>query len=198
MKHSIVVVDDDRLFTQAMVRYFVGRGYQCNGVESVADAKRTLSSKTDIAIVDINLLDGDGIELLQYIRHSFPNCNVIIITGFDSLQKRLTSFGLGADDYMQKPIFPTELEARIKRIINKQLITADKGIDLRGFTPDEQSLIEKLQKANGRPVPIESLHCGQSSNAAIYTCLSRLKKKLTGKFAIKTVYGRGWYIVKLG
>lgn len=192
---KLAVIDDDAQFLDALTMYLRGRGYNAYGFSSYVDAKRTITQEYTGAIVDLHLIDGDGIDLIGYFRQSFPAIKIIVITGKDTLPKRLKSFGLGADDYMMKPIFPVELEARMKRFFRTNSHDElSESVDAKKYTKTEATVMRLLLNAQGMPINLETFRKAGISNASVYTCLSRLKKKLKGEYEIKTAYGRGYYI----
>ncbi len=198
MTGKLAIIDDDAQFLDALTMYLRGRGYNAYGFSSYIDAKRTITNDYSGAIVDLHLVDGDGIDLIGYFRQSFPGIKIIVITGKDTLPKRLKSFGLGADDYMMKPIFPVELDARLKRFFRStsrdQVLNM---VDVKKYTKTEATVMRLLLNANGIPISLETFRKEGISNSSVYTCLSRLKKKLKGEYEIKAAYGRGYYVNKV-
>jgi DNA-binding response OmpR family regulator len=134
---------------------------------------------------------------LRHLRSKYPlNTKLIIFTGYD-FPKRLQSFALGADDYMKKPIFPSELEARIRRLLRPAVATdvaEPLALPVGLLSPMEEKLLRLLLSTHRAPLGhatlTEQLGITQSS---LYTCLSRLKAKVAGVYEIKTAYGRGWW-----
>lgn len=193
---KIAVVDDDQQFTEAITLYLRGRGYTVHGYNSHRDALLHLSENWDVILLDLQLGDGDGMDLLKRIRGSNSQIKSIIFTGYDSLPKRLQSFAHGADDYMKKPIFPSELEARIRRLVKTEIRAhAPAHLDDKRYTKVEQHLLSLLLSAQGSPVSLDTLvgHTERTASA-VYTCLCRLKNKVRSTYCIKTAYGRGWYV----
>jgi len=73
----------------------------------------------DAILLDLNLPDKDGIEILKYLREENVNCPVIIITARDEIEDRAFGLDLGADDYIIKPFELVELRARIQAVIRR-------------------------------------------------------------------------------
>jgi len=193
---TIAIIDDDKQFSEAMSTYLSGRGYGTRCFISFLEATRYFSRKVDVILIDLNLGDGDGMELLKKVKNQNVQVKVIIMTGYDSLPKRLQSFALGADDYMKKPIFPSELEARIRRLVKKDLpVKSNNHLNDKLYTKEEQQILSLLLFAAGIPISLETLtERTERTKAAVYTCVCRLKNKVQQKYVIKTAYGRGWYI----
>lgn len=195
MTAKIAVVDDDCAFTSLITGYLNGRGYQAVGYTSYIKAKKGIDKHYNMVLIDLHLQDGDGFSLLQELCQYFPEQKHIIITGDDSLPKRLQSFTKGADDYMKKPIFPSELEARIHRLLSRKPERGGVHLDNRKYTVTEQKFLELLVKAKGENIPLSVFKENViDSEIAIYTGLSRLRRKAQGEFKIKSSYGRGWHL----
>ncbi len=87
--------------------------YSYNGLRGIDLAK---SDKFDIIILDLNLPEIDGLQVLERIR-SFSDVPVLILTVREKLEDKLKGLTLGADDYMVKPFKPRELIARVQESI---------------------------------------------------------------------------------
>ena len=152
---TIAIIDDDKQFIEAMATYLNGRGYGIQCFNSFLKATCNLSRKVEVILIDLNLGDGDGMELLKKIKNQNDQVKIIIMTGYDSLPKRLQSFAFGADDYMKKPIFPSELEARIRRLVkNGSSVNAKVQLDNKLYTREERQILSLLLAANGSPISL--------------------------------------------
>jgi two-component system KDP operon response regulator KdpE len=113
-KPSILVVEDD-----AEIRQFLQSSLQLNGfvtvcVSKIEEAKQHfLSAKPALTILDLNLPDGDGAELIATVRQS-SDLPIIVLSAKQSEQEKVRCFDLGADDYIAKPFGVQELLARIR------------------------------------------------------------------------------------
>jgi len=199
---TIAVIEDDRELSRTIGIYLNGRGYDVDLFSGYTDARQKLSENTQVAIIDLNLGDGDGMKLLRLFRSKHPAVKLIIMTGYDSLPKRLQSFALGADDYMKKPIFPSELEARIKRLlvqnISTKRVVQHKLLANGQLSPLEDRLFQLLLSTQGAPVGLETLQAQlEITKAALYTAMSRLKQKISREYRVKLAYGRGWWVEKI-
>lgn len=194
---SIALIDDDREFLSALSEYLRGRGYTVCCFYSYHEARVLMQPHVSVALIDLHLGDGDGFELAQEYKERFPHLQFIMMTGYDSLPKRLRSFGLGAEDYMKKPIFPAELEARIRRLARKGVpVTTNFPFPDEVFSRCEREVLSVLYQSLGALVPVESLETMSRTKSAVYTALSRIKQKLPYPYYVKTFYGRGWALCK--
>ena len=85
---------------------------------SLADARETLMhTRFSVALVDVQLPDGSGIELIAEIHATNPNCVVVMATGVDSVESALAATRAGAADYLVKPISITRLGLTMRNVI---------------------------------------------------------------------------------
>lgn len=195
MKYRIAVVDDDVQLNKLLCEYLNGRGYISKGYFSIKQTHDSLLAEYDVVLLDIQLPDGNGLELLAELRVKYPSLKCIIFTGYDSLPSRLRSFSNGAEDYLKKPIFPSELEARIKRLFRSQTVGKRHVIcEPYKYSKNELDILELLLEAHGEIVPLQTISQQfHESKAAVYTTISRLKAKCGKNYRIRSSYGRGWY-----
>ena len=113
MNETVVIVEDDVDILEVLTLYVENAGFQTHAATTFQDGKQLiLDKRPDIIVLDINLPDGNGFELAQFIRQQ-SNAILIFLTANDTLEYKLEGFELGADDYMTKPFIPKELIARI-------------------------------------------------------------------------------------
>lgn len=93
----------------------------------------------DCIILDINLPDGSGFDLLETLYEGGKTDGVIILSARDSLDDKLKGLGLGADDYLTKPFYFSELNARIKAIIRRKQFKTNKLVHFANLViePDQ-------------------------------------------------------------
>jgi two-component system, OmpR family, response regulator len=124
---KVLVVDDEPQLRKALVNYLQSHKIKASGVATRMDALRAISTqKPDLVLLDINLGDDDGLEILRGLR-TLSALPVILITG--SLQDctdRVIGLELGADDYLLKPFDMRELVARVRSILRRS--ESDRGV----------------------------------------------------------------------
>lgn len=112
----ILIVEDSRI-AQAKLREILGKAYHLricgSGPEAVAAAT---DEPPDIVLLDIHLPGMNGYEVCRILKNYEPTMTipVIFITGLDSEAERREAFDAGAEDYITKPFFPSELLARVR------------------------------------------------------------------------------------
>ena len=114
MKHSILVVDDEREIADLVEVYLKNEGYPVFKAYNGADALAIVETQPlSLAILDVMLPDMDGFSLCQKIRetHFFP---ILMLSAKGEDTDKIMGLTLGADDYITKPFSPLELVARVK------------------------------------------------------------------------------------
>ncbi|NQV30066.1 MAG: sigma-54-dependent Fis family transcriptional regulator [Candidatus Marinimicrobia bacterium] len=118
---KILIVDDEDMFREDLAKLLTRKGFECDtaptaeiGLEKVTDFY------PDIVLTDIVMPGINGIELVEKIRLIHPDCSVIVMTAFGSMDTAVSAFRKGAVDYILKPITIEELEQKLHRIEEKQ------------------------------------------------------------------------------
>ena len=120
---QILFVDDDRQVLSVVKGYLSPQGYRVTVVENGLDAFELIKEGDfDIVFADLKMPEFDGLELLQAIKEYRPEIEVIILTGYGTIESAIKALKLGSYDYLQKPIDLERLKALIDRIIEKKKI----------------------------------------------------------------------------
>jgi DNA-binding response OmpR family regulator len=114
---KILIVDDDEMVLEALRHNLLSQGYEVssatNGLHALEIAR---NEKLDLIITDVLMPDFSGLDLLSLLKQFYLlKIPVIIISSLQKKELMLSSIGLGADDFIQKPINFIELERRIKK-----------------------------------------------------------------------------------
>ena len=116
---SVLVVDDDRAILRTFSRILKKAGFSTEMAESGKEASEKIQTQTyDIALIDMILGDGNGLDLLPKIEESSSKTLKIMITGADSVEKRSEACKNGADAYLTKPVSPETLLAVFTKKLN--------------------------------------------------------------------------------
>jgi len=179
----------------------------------------------DLILLDLNLPDMSGHEVLRQVRQARVETPILILSGADDTENKLKGFGFGADDYLTKPFHREELVARIHAIIRRSKghsqsviktgrvsVNLDaKTVDVEGkavhLTGKEYQMLELLSLRKGTTLTKEMflnhLYGGMDEPELkiIDVFICKLRKKLAnaagGKNFIETVWGRG-YVLREG
>ena len=176
----------------------------------------------DIILLDLNLPDMSGFEVLRSLRISKVKTPTLILSGLGGIEDKVKGFGVGADDYMTKPFHRDELVARIHAIMRRSkghaqsVIQTDdlvvnldtKTSEVNGarvhLTGKEYAMLELLSLRKGMTLTKEMflnhLYGGidEPEVKIIDVFMCKLRKKLAGasggKNYIETVWGRGYVL----
>ena len=118
MKKNILIVDDDKRLRELLKDYLTEKNLQVYQSEDYDEAKEILSLVLfDLIILDRMMPNGDGIELIEYIKQ-FSNTPIIMLTAMGEGKDKIDGLKIGADDYLSKPFEPEELFLRIKNLLD--------------------------------------------------------------------------------
>ena len=176
----------------------------------------------DLILLDLNLPDMSGHEVLRQVRQARVETPILILSGADDTENKLKGFGFGADDYLTKPFHREELVARIHAIIRRSkghsqsmiktgrvTVNLDaKTVDVDGkavhLTGKEYQMLELLSLRKGTTLTKEMflnhLYGGMDEPELkiIDVFICKLRKKLAeatgGDNYIETVWGRGYVL----
>jgi len=141
---KLLIIEDEQALRDNIANYFNQDGDICETCGNLAAAIDKLSNYDyDCVLLDIGLPDGDGFDVLDYLRAQMKNEAVLIISARNSLDDKLKGLNIGADDYLTKPFHLAELKARVEAIYrrksfnsNSKLVFNEISINLPGRTVD--------------------------------------------------------------
>jgi len=221
-KHKILVVEDEVELAKSTLNFLEENGFIAFHASTLNKATILLKQNNfNVVLLDLGLPDGDGMSLIQRIKGSKNEIGLIIISAQDTLDKKIEGLDLGADDYLTKPYFLSELKARLNAVIRRLNLDANNEISANEISlfPDEMRVI-----VNGNQVDLTAkefdllLYFMSNQNRVIskitlgeymsssyldygftddmlYTHVKNLKKKLSDYVSndyIKNVYGVGY------
>ncbi|WP_034337470.1 response regulator transcription factor [Deinococcus misasensis] len=118
-KWQILLLEDDQALQDLLVDHLSKSGHQVQACRTLQETYNILESWTpDLVLLDQNLPDGDGLQLIPSIQ-SLGNLPVLIITTKGSVPDRVQGLNQGADDYLVKPFAMDEFDARIKALLRR-------------------------------------------------------------------------------
>lgn len=123
----VLIVDDEAPLRTALFRAFDRKGYQVITSASVKEAETISQSDKplDLAIVDLRLPDGDGIELMSKLRQLHPSIQVIILTGHASIESAVDATRKGAFHFVTKPCNLDEILSLVDRALSHSQLTKE-------------------------------------------------------------------------
>ncbi len=122
-KERILIVDDSENTLEVLRRNLAAEGYQVFMATGVAEAIETLgATHLDMVITDLKMPKISGLDLVRHIRENFKNTEVIMITGYPSIEGAVEAVKTGAEEFLPKPFTNTELLSVVQRVLDKARI----------------------------------------------------------------------------
>ena len=221
MKH-ILLLEDDAALGQGIRFALENDSIQVELCTALSQAQTILLSKDfDLLILDVNLPDGSGLDLLRDVRHCHSGVPAILLTANDLETDIVVGLESGADDYITKPFSLAVLRARVNAQLRRGTPMRTTAVELEGFSFDfewmefrkngqlielsktEQRLLRVLTENRGRVLSRETLlervwpGGGEYvEENALSVTVKRLRDKLEDTPSkpcfLKTVYGIGY------
>ena len=149
-KESILVVDDAPDTLEMLQRNLLSRAYQVFTASSVAEAIRLLeSAAVDLVITDFKMPKVSGLDLIKHVRENYKDTEVIMITGYATIEGAVKAVKTGAEEYLAKPFTDEELFSAVRKALDKLHIRKASRIKPRKKLPIVYGLIgesEVIQK----------------------------------------------------
>lgn len=216
---QLLIVEDDKGLNQGLCKALRQEHRQIYACQSIAQARAQLfCGDVSLVLLDINLPDGSGLDLMREIKEKSPCVPVILLTANDTDMDIVSGLNQGADDYITKPFSLSVLRARVDLQLRKatsaareQLIQFDRFTfdfaHLQFYVSDErielskteQKLLFLLVENRGTVLSRNDLIDRIWTDGAAYVdenalsvTVKRLRDKLGAQDYIKTVYGIGY------
>lgn len=122
MKGKVFILEDDTSICGLVKVALEMNGLECKAFPGVRAFTEALSvERPDVALLDIMLPDGSGLDALRYVKERFPSVSCIMLSALSKEEDKVNGLNLGADDYIAKPFSVLELCARVNaRLRSKQ------------------------------------------------------------------------------
>ncbi|WP_025410539.1 response regulator transcription factor [Gemmatirosa kalamazoonensis] len=215
---NILIVEDNRDYAATLRTNLEHEGYAvtvaANGADGLAAAR---AGAFDLVLLDLMLPAMGGFTVLQRLRDEGIAAPVLLLTALGTEEEKLRGFGLGADDYVVKPVGLRELLARVRALLRRAGTAAtpnaarvgDLAIDLAARTvkrgdeelvlrPKEFDLLAALVRHRGRVVSRAELlrevwgYAPGAESRTVETHLAALRQRLGGADYVVTVRGAGY------
>lgn len=217
---KILILEDNDDLREGWLIFFQSQGHSARGItlaEELLDA--SASFNPDVYVIDLNLPDADGLDVVKRLRAVHPNIPLVITTARTHIGDKVLGYDSGADIYFTKPIDPQELLAGISALAKRRNTAANaestlylqlERHQLRGpvssvdLTPSETNLLAAFVRAAGQPLARWQL--GEMlgavddlpTDAMLEMRIARLRKRLTAAGAeapaIKAVHKKGYVL----
>ena len=127
MAEKVLLIDDEVEFLEALSERMRIRGMDVSTAENATNAVSALSSGDyDAIVLDLQMPDMNGIDMLKVIKKSHPDMQVILLTGQATLEAGIQAMKLGAMDFMEKPADIEALTDKIKKAQAKKMVIVEK------------------------------------------------------------------------
>jgi len=217
----ILVAEDEMSLNDLLQDALRMNGYETISAKHGLEALRlTREEKPDLVILDINMPQIDGFEVLEKLRKENNNVPVIVLTARDQKDDKAIGFGLGADDFVTKPFGLEELLMRVAAVLRRAknvkptsnlLVVGKIELDQNNYrlnvndieveiSPTEFKLLQYLMNNSGRVLTREQILSAvwgldfETDGAILDTYISYLRKKIGNNANIRTVRGIGYQI----
>lgn len=129
--HKVLLIEDSQeIFI--IVNQAIGQGVQLHWAQTIGQAKDLLGAhQFDLALLDIELPDGNGIEFCAQIQSLYPHLSIFFLSAHTDLSQKVLGFSAGADDFITKPFAPLELRARVEAKIKKMEMAKHASLHLK-------------------------------------------------------------------
>ncbi len=144
MIHILVVEDDERL-NRVISTYLNDCGFQTKGCFNARDAYEEMYNQLyDLIISDIMMPEIDGFEFAESVRRVNKTIPILFMSAKDDLPSKQRGFRLGIDDYMVKPVELAELELRVRALLRRANIEAERKITIGNLTLDADGMSAEI------------------------------------------------------
>ena len=107
---NILIVDDEEVVRHSHLRSLAGTGCNTRVAEDGKTALDVMEQQAfDVVLLDLRMPDIDGMDILKTIKNRWPDSEVVVITGYPSIESAKEAVRLGAFDYLAKPVGPEEV-----------------------------------------------------------------------------------------
>jgi DNA-binding response OmpR family regulator len=148
----VLLVEDDARVAAALAAALRRRGHEVVHSPTAADA--LAADPVDLVLLDLNLPDGDGIEVCRAIRRRDESVAIIAVTARAEERDRVMGLRTGADDYVVKPYSMAELDARIEAVLRRAVRAAPRPSDVLTVGPVKIDLAARRVTVDAREVAL--------------------------------------------
>jgi DNA-binding response OmpR family regulator len=222
---KVLIIEDEAEMLNNITAYFAKSGFVCEIATTHQQAEEKINLYNyDCILLDINLPDGNGLNILEQLKEKKSKAGIIVISAKDSLEDKVAGLNLGADDYLPKPFHLTELNARVNAIVRRLKFEGANQIELDNILiqPENQKVFiggieitltkkeyelllffisnkERIISKNSLAEHIWGDNSDQSDTYHfIYSQIKNLKRKLHEKgsrYNIQAIYGLGYKFI---
>lgn len=143
----VILVDDDPLIRRMLVSHLQKNNIPVLGVTNCTQAEEEFHKEpADLMIIDLLLPDGDGLSLMQKIKKTAPATEVVIMTGFGTIESAVEAMKQGAANYLLKPFTLPQFDVALQQILERKALKGE-NIYLREQLEEESTGRELLYQS---------------------------------------------------
>ncbi len=156
---AVAVIDDEPIARKQISRLLSHNGYHVESFENPTLLLERLKTQPfHIILTDIRMPQMDGMQLLESVKPQFPETEIILFTGYSSVEGAVSAIKKGAFDYIEKPLTPEKILAAVERAVDKlflvsenkmlrqELLHKDPTRQILGISPQIRELIKVINK----------------------------------------------------
>ncbi|PTB83653.1 DNA-binding response regulator [Sulfurovum lithotrophicum] len=207
---KLLLLEDDQILSETLEHFLSRAGYEIDVALTMEEAEDlTFENSYDLYLLDINLPEGSGLELLEALRYADDNTPAIFITALTDMSSISEGFKLGAMDYIKKPFDPEELLIRLQaKFKNNILYCKDiefdqdaevlrKNGEIIDIGNVQYKIFTMLLKEQGNVVNKVNLYecLDHTSDTALRVAITKIKQRLGVE--ITNIRGKGYIIEKV-
>jgi DNA-binding NtrC family response regulator len=137
---TVLIVDDDARLRNSVRDLLLAYGFRCISADSGGQALEILSGQSiDLMLLDLNMPEMDGQQVLTRVAEHFPETAVIVLSGESTFESATEALRRGALDFLRKPCAPDELYRVLKSVLHK-----------RGLEQEVQAMQRRLEASEQR------------------------------------------------
>ena len=166
MAFKVLVAEDEEITRKHIANTLKAEGYEVEDVNNGLDAlKKIRADNFDILIADIKMPKMDGLELLGHVKEESPDTEVIVITGFGSINSAVNAMKNGAYDYITKPFELDEILIKVNKVLDQKQIK-NENVALKAYLniDSEISFVAKSEKMKN---VLKMIQCIQDSDCSV-------------------------------
>jgi DNA-binding NtrC family response regulator len=127
MSHArVLILDDDEIVLHSLVEFLKAEGHEVHGAGTLAEATERIGrTPLDLVIADVCLPDGSAFKLLERTRETHPGLDIVLVTGYGTIEDAVQAIKCGASDYITKPLVDSEVRLVIEQTLRRNQLKAE-------------------------------------------------------------------------